>query len=170
MQGIEPKIVFLQSSLTQPRQLKRIRSFIDAGFDVAGYGFNRGFYNVNSIVDGIKFHDLGFAKSGSNYWGKFIYARKKLRKIFLKYKSEEVIYYSFSFDLTLVCKLYSSKKVIYEISDIVYGYFKNSYVHWFFKKVDKWLIKSSFLTVMTSEGFYNYLFPLKNLLNTDIRI
>jgi succinoglycan biosynthesis protein ExoL len=169
MREIKPKIVFLQASLSQPRELKRIRSFMNAGFDVEGYAFNRGYYNVNSIVDGIKFHDLGFAKSGSNYWRKFIYARKVLREIFLKFKSEEVIYYSFSFDLTLLCKIYSGKKVIHEISDIVYGYFENNFIHWFFKQIDKWLIKFSFLTVMTSEGFYSYLFPSKNLSNVIIQ-
>ena len=169
MQEIKPKIVFLQASLSQPRELKRIRSFMNAGFDVEGYAFNRGYYNVNSIVDGIKFHDIGFAKSGNNYLMKFIYARKALGKVFLKYRSENAIYYSFSFDLTLLCKIYSGKRVIYEISDIVYGYFKNNFIHWFFKQVDKWLIKSSFLTVLTSEGFYNYLFPSKKLFNVIIQ-
>jgi succinoglycan biosynthesis protein ExoL len=169
MGEIKPKIVFLQASLSQPRELKRIRSFMNAGFEVEGYAFNRGYYNVNSIVDGIKFHDIGFAKSGSNYWMKFIYARKVLRKIFLKYRLENVIYYSFSFDLTLLCKIYSGKRIMYEISDIVYGYFKNNFIHWFFKQVDKWLIKTSFLTVLTSEGFYNYLFPSKKLSNVIIQ-
>lgn len=166
---MKPKIVFLQASLSQPRELKRIRSFLDAGFDVEGYGFDRGFYNINSIVDNENFFNLGFSKSGTNYIEKFIYAKKALQKVFLKYRSENVIYYTFSFNHAMICKFYGRKKTIYEISDLVYGYFKVRLIHILFKEIDKWLIKSSFLAVMTSQGFYNYLFPFNHLTNVHIQ-
>ena len=169
MHTIKTKIVFLQASLSQPREIRRIRSFMEAGFNVEGYAFNRGYYGVNSIVDGIRFHDIGFVRSGGNYWNRFFYARRELKKIFFKNRTENVIYYCFSLDITLLCKIYGGKMFIHEISDIIYGYFKNTFTHIVFKQIDKWLIKSSLLTVMTSEGFYTYLFPSKNLSNVLIQ-
>ena len=164
----KPKIIFLLASISQPRCLKRIRSFIEAGFEVEIYGFDRGVYNINSYIEGYTINNLGFAPSGSNYLKKTLYARRKINEIFKRNKKTNILYYSFSFDISLICKLYN-KKYVYEISDLVYGYFQNKFIRDLFTNIDRFLISNSLLTVMTSKGFYDFLCPSKVLKNVIIQ-
>lgn len=164
----KPKIVFLLASISQPRCLKRVRSFIDAGFEVEIYGFDRGLYNVNAKLDNHEIVNLGFSKSGSDYFKKLFFARKKIKGVFDKHKNDNVLYYSFSYDISLICNFYK-KKYIYEISDLVYGYFTSKSIRDFFVFFDKKLISNSFLTVMTSQGFNDFLFPDKKRDNVLIQ-
>ena len=153
-----PKLIFLLASISQPRCLKRIQSFFDSGYEVEIFGFNRGLYNNISTVEKYRIIDLGFAPSGKQYFKKFIHSKRILKKIFKKFEHEEVVYYAFSFDIAILCKLYAKKNYIYEISDLVYTYFKNNILITLFKKIDKWIINNSILTVMTSLGFNLFLF------------
>lgn len=162
---MKPKVVFLLASISQPRCIKRIRSFIRNGFEVEVYGFDRGVYNINAVIEGQKIHNLGFAESGKGYIKKFKNAKNALNEIFKANKQENVIYYAFAFDIALLCKLFGKKKYVYEISDIVYEYFNNEVLRMVFAMVDRRLIKSSLLTVMTSKGFIKHLFPKLNQTN-----
>lgn len=168
MRNSQPKIVFFLSSISQPRCLKRIKGFIDAGFDVEIYGFDRNQYNINSTIENYEIVNLGYAPSGSGYFKKLFNARKKLYPIFKKNKNINVLYYSFAFDISLICRFYK-KKYVYEISDLVYEYFTYKFIRVFFAKIDKSLIAKSFLCVMTSKGFYDYLYPQKKLENVIIQ-
>ena len=162
-----PKIIFLCASESQPREIKRIQSFISKGYDVEVYGFIRGYYQINKI-GGITFNSLGVRKSGQNYFYQFFNAAFSLFKVFRKESSKNVIFYSFSFDLALICKLFSGRRYVYEISDIVYAYFSFEFLIKLFKNIDKWIIQNSYLSVVTSEGFTNYLFKkntFKNIIN-----
>lgn len=152
----KPKVIFILSSISQPRCLKRIRGFINNGYEVEIYGFDRGVYNVNASIDGKKVNVLGFAPSGSDYIKKFLFSKRHIKKIFKKYSSENVVYYFFGFDQALICKLYSKNRYIYEISDLVYTYFKNPFLEKIFKNIDKWIIKNSILTVLITKGFKDY--------------
>ena len=163
------KIIFLVSSISQPRCIKRIQSFIEFGYAVEIYGFNRGVYSVNAFIKGAEINDLGFLPSGNGYIKKFMFAKSLLKTIFKKFRDKDVIYYAFSFDLAILCKMYSSKIYIYEISDIVYTYFKINILELIFKRIDIWIIKRSFLTIMTSEGFYDYFFPKGNPQNIIVQ-
>lgn len=55
---MRPKIVFIINSITQPRCLKRVQEFIDHGYEVAVYGFER---KGNNIAKSTLFpvHSLG---------------------------------------------------------------------------------------------------------------
>lgn len=154
----KPKLIFLLASISQPRCLKRIKAFIKEGYEMEIYGFDRGYYNNNATVEEFGIKNLGFVPSGSGYFKKVLYTRRKLKAIFKKNQTVNVLYYCFSFDLALVCKL-NNKKYAYEISDLVYGYFNNKYVRRFFISLDRKLIASSFVTVMTSKGFQDFLYP-----------
>lgn len=160
------KIVFLLASISQPRCIKRIQGFISRGYPVEIYGFNRGVYNINANIDGCSIIDLGLLPSGKGYISKFIYSYRMLKELFRKNKDSEILYYVFSFDLALLCKLFSYKRYVYEISDIVYTYFSIPFLLNVFKRIDKRLIKGSLLTVMTSKGFMSYFFesPLSNII------
>jgi len=155
------KIVFLLGSISQPRCIKRINSFISAGFDVEIYGIDRSKYNLNADIYEKKIHIIGKQEDGKQYVKKFFQNQAAIKKIIKNYDPDKTIFYSFGFALTLSLKLNNAKNYIYEISDILYGYNKFNSVRWIFKAIDKYLIKKSFLTVLTSEGFGDFLFGQK---------
>lgn len=163
------KIIFLLASISQPRCIKRINSFMKKGFDIEVYGFNRGVYTENLENNDFFINDLGYAPSGSGYFKKILDVKRKLSNIFDKNIDKNVIYYAFSFDIVMVCKLFSKKQYIYEISDLVYTYFSQSLVVDCFKCIDKRLIKNSMLTVLTSAGYAQYLFANKQPSNVIIQ-
>lgn len=162
----DKKIIFIMASVSQPRCLKRINSFIEKGYDVKVYGFNRGYYLLNADVQSFEIKDLGMVDNGRNYITKFFYEYIVIRKnVFAKYDNNS-IYYAFSFDIALICLL-NSKRYIYEISDLVYGYF-NIFLIPLFSTIDRLIVKKSLITVLTSFGFVKYLFKNKKIDNTVV--
>ena len=109
------KIVFLCDSLSQPRIIKRILSFVDSGFDCEVYGYDRGKYNCNALPPSVKVTILGQMKDGSDYLSKLIDLKKKVKAIVLAHSYENVIFYSFGFISTI---FFHHQKVnyVYEIS------------------------------------------------------
>lgn len=161
-----PKVIFILSSISQPRCIKRIQGFLANNIDLQIYGFDRGRQNINASIKEQEIHILVKQSQGKNYIKRLFQAHKAIRGVKKIHENKEVLYYSFGFLPTLLLKLSGIKYYVYEISDIFYGYKKFSYFRWAFKIVDKILIKKSTLTVMTSEGFSYYLFkdnPPKNI-------
>ncbi len=154
----KPKIVFLLESISQPRCIKRINSFISKGFDVDIYGIDRGKYNENAAISGRKLHIIGKQTDGDDYFKKLINNNRAIKKILKSYNLEETFFYSFGLALTLSLKFNGCKNYVYEISDILYGYHKFDLLRPLFKTFDKFLVKNSLITVLTSEGFANFLF------------
>lgn len=151
------KIIFFLASLSQPRCIKRVKALYDLGFEVEVYGYTRGFYDVNFFPQEIKVVNLGALQSGKGYCSKLINNLIKLRKIINKSRSEKTLYYAFGYDLALICAIFSRKKFIYESSDLIYTYFNNFTLN-ICKYIDKFIIKMSYCTIFTSEGFANYLY------------
>jgi len=152
------KIVFLLDSISQPRCIKRINSFISHGYEVEIYGIDRGKYNVNASIFEKKINVIDKQNDGKKHLNKVINNYKAIRKILKKHETEKAIFYSFGFLLTFSLMLNGCKNYIYEISDILYGYRKYNLLRPFFKICDKWIVKNSLLTVLTSEGFSKFLF------------
>jgi succinoglycan biosynthesis protein ExoL len=155
------KIVFLLGSTTAIYSYKRINGFISRGFDIEIYGIARENENLNSNIHGKKIQVIGKQEDGKQYVKKFFQNQAAIKKIIKIYDPDKTIFYSFGFALTLSLKLNNAKNYIYEISDILYGYNKFNSVSWIFKAIDKYLTKKSFLTVLTSEGFGDFLFGQK---------
>lgn len=149
------KIVFVVDSLSQPRCIKRVLSFANAGYECVVYGYDRKKYNCNVLPDTIKITVLGEMKDGKDYIKKLGTLRKDIRRIVRIHKSEDVVFYSFGFFSTLFFFL-KRKQYIYEISDILYGYPKFNKILRLLKWLDKKMINKSIVTVMTSEGFREF--------------
>lgn len=149
------KIVFIVDSLSQPRCIKRILSFANNGYECCVYGYDRSRYSCNVFPPCIKVTVLGEMRDGTDYLKKFIQLMKDIKRIIHENKKDSPIYYSFGFISTLIFFL-RRQKYIYEISDILYGYPRFSRILWLLKKVDKRVINNSIVTVMTSEGFYDF--------------
>lgn len=157
----KPKIVFLLESISQPRCIKRVRSFISNGYDVEIYGIDRGVYSENYSISGIKINVIDKQRDGKDYLKKFIQNNKSIKQILNKHDKNKTVFYSFGFAITVSVLINGCKNYIYEMSDIVYGYQKYNFLQSFFKSFDKLLIKRSLLTILTSEGFADFFFNNK---------
>ena len=152
------KIVCFLSSLSQPRCIKRVKSFCDAGFDVEVYGYFRGFYDVNEMPKAVTVIDWGKIASGNSYLSRFLDVVSRLRKVLSSNKKSSVLYYAFGFDFSIVLSILKPYSYVYESSDLIYTYFKSTALIRFFKFLDKWVIRRSYKVVFTSDGFRSYLF------------
>lgn len=143
-------------SLSQPRCIKRVKAIYDSGYDVEVYGYTRGFYDINLFPDGINVTNWGKVESGSRYMNRLRLNYNNILSI-IKKSNKNVLYYAFGFDLALILSLFSPKKFIYESSDLIYTYFKEPILS-MFKTLDKYIIKKSYYTIFTSEGFADFLY------------
>lgn len=156
------RIVFVIDSVSQPRCLRRIRGFISAGYKVKVFGFDRSKYANNAFLPGIEIEILGQQKDGKDYIKKFFQSKRAIKKVINNHRSDETIFYAFGFNQAFFMIINGASKYIYEISDILYGYRKFYLFRWFFKVMDRCLIRKSLLTVVTSKGFVNYLYSNRN--------
>ena len=150
------KIIFISPSITAVHIRKRVQGFVDAGYDVVLYAFDRGDSASKDYPPQVEVINLGFTPSGSGYLKKIVRYVPILRRIFGKYTREDVIYFVCAFDLALICRLCAGKPYFYHISDLVYGYFDKR-IQWIFRIIDRFIIRSSVKTVVTSNGFREYL-------------
>lgn len=165
---MKKKIVFITGALSQPRIIKRINSFIDNGYEVEVYGFDRGKYSINKETYKCDINIVGKQKDGQNYLSKLIQIFNLHKSLSNKCKSDNSIFYLFGF-IEGFFSLFFHYKYIYEISDILYGYNKFKPIEWLIKLIDKKIIKRSMLTIMTSKGFKNYFYPNKICHNVIIQ-
>lgn len=157
---VTKNIVFLLTNKRHSGVLKRVESFIDNDYNVSIYGFDRGFGKEVTSLKEIPIIDLGLVDNGKSYLYKLFNAYRIFRKIFKKHTSCK--YYVFSFDFALICLL-CRRKYIYEIRDLVYGYFSSKLVMNTFKLIDKMLIRFSVKTIMLSEGFVDFIYGKKKV-------
>lgn len=150
-------IVFIVQQLSQPRCIKRIKTFYDAGFPIKVYGFETGVYSDN--IKNIDFPIERLIKR-SRYDSK----RKKVMlfvktiKQIVKENNKNDVFYCFGFDFGLLMRFLCNRKFIYEEADILYTNNKGE-VRKSLMVADKMIVKKSLLSVFTSQGFVDFLFP-----------
>ena len=155
--GKKNKIVFVLNAVSIPRCIKRVEEFVSRGYDVDVYAFDRG----SDVVTTSKYFEvqiIGKHDISMSYPKRAVVIWDSLKKLFKQYNDQDVIYFLFFFDVAFVGHLISNKPYIYELSDMPYSDIKNSFVRGLFEKADKRIIRHSFLTTLTSEGFIEYLF------------
>jgi len=151
------KIVCILPQLSQPRCIKRIKALEKAGFEVAVYGFDNGYYSDNikdytCKVVCVKTDDdkskLSKIKSNINL------VRRATENL-----SKDDVVYLFGIQLAGYYKLIGCRnKYIYEQADLNYTKLNRPLLVSIFRELDKWLIKGSYKTVLTSGGFIDYLY------------
>ena len=146
------KIVFIISSVTDSHILRRIESFLNAGFEVDVYGFARGVNTVNRLK-GIPLHIIGHVED-QKYFGRIRSEWNAVNDVLKRY-SRDVLFYVWGFELAAICML-KGRKYLYEISDMRYPQLSTP-MRQIFGWLDKRMIKKSLGTLMTSEGFIQYI-------------
>ena len=153
-------IMFVMQTIGHPRDSKRIKMLIDAGFVVEAVGFSRNSHigrNPDCKVDVI-----GKISDG-NYFRRIVVLLASLNKLQRRVCKSQIIYVS-GFDMLflifMVKKLYKlSFSLIYEIGDIRDIQTKSSILGRFTRWLDRLLIRQVDLVVATSigyiKGYYN---------------
>ena len=146
------KIVFLIGSISDSHIIRRIESFQNIGFEVDVYGFSRRVNTANKLKD-TPLHIIGQVED-QKYFGRISSEWKAVNNVLNKY-SKNVLFYVWGFELAAICML-KNRKYIYEISDMRYPQLPvplKQILGW----LDKRMIKKSIGTLITSEGFVQYM-------------
>ena len=151
------RIVFIAPSTSQPRILKRILSLKNAGFDVKVYAYDNGIYRCNTLAEDIPVKILGTVRNGKDYLIKLFQLKCDITRIVSIESTNDTLFYGFGFFIALFLCV-QRVTYIYEISDVLYGYKQFYFVRPIMKLIDKILVNKSKITIMTSEGFNQFLF------------
>lgn len=154
---MKKKIVFFINAVTLTRCIKRIEEFVDKGYEVEAYGFERG---GEAYVKPSKFEIkvIGSHNISQNYFTRLRIIYNSMKPIIKQYEKQDVLFYYFFFDVAFVARMLTRRPFIYEESDIPYTGIGNAVLRNLLRGVDRRMIKHSLLTVMTSEGFIDYHF------------
>ena len=153
------KIVFIVRTMV-PRVDKRIKEFVDNGYDVEVYGFE--FENVrvdNSQNTAYYYNVLATIPNFPNqlsYRERAILFYKKIKEVIKRYNKKETLFYFFTINTSFVALLIPNLIYINEESDMLFDRSKNPIVRKLIILANKRIIKKSYKTVMTSQGFADY--------------
>lgn len=170
-------IVFILSSSVNQNGIKRIDEFIERGYDVKVYGFNRGVKYSNKS----KYTNINILAAFSNnqpYLKRLGIMRKGIKSVLKETEGKDCVYYLIGPDVAMIFTLICDKKYIYEEPDLVHTYINNRYIRNILERIDKRIIRKSILSVFRSDGFPTYHFGnnipdnctvITNRLNKDIQ-
>lgn len=164
---MQPKIIFIINCLTQQRCLKRVQEFIDHGYEVAVYGFERKCREMPSNVS-FPVTSLGVVDSSTSYVGRIRMISSAIKQVTIQHQGEDALYYLFSLDMALCALPWVGRRYIYEESDLVHAYAGNKAFEMVMERLCKLVIRRSQLSVFTSEGFVDYHFGDKRPANTIV--
>ena len=151
------KIVFIVNALHMQRCVKRIDEFVEKGYEVEAYGFNRGVEMKKRPLK-CKIEVIGKIDSSTNYLTRLGTIYKGIRRVLQATNGSSALYYVFGLDNAIFFMFQTRKEFIYEESDLVHTYMKSQIAISFFEWIDKKSIKKALLSVFTSEGFIQYHF------------
>ena len=161
------KIVFFVNSIQNQRCLKRISEFINEGFDVQVYAYSR--LEEQYTNESFSISIIGKLDNSMSYSRRFPILFHSIKNVLKKCCKNDSLYYLFGLDIALVFRLLSRKRrFVYEESDLVHTYVNNPFLRKTLEFIDKRIIKASYKTVFTSEGFATYHFGENRPGNTVI--
>lgn len=161
------KIVFILNAIHMQRCVKRIDEFADNGYEIEAYGFDRGII-VKKYPQSCCVNIIGQIDNSKSYLARLYTMLNGIRKVLNTTSEKDTLYYIFGLDNVLFFKLLSSRKYIYEESDLVHTYIKSKIAVDLFEWLDKRAIKGSFYSVFTSDGFVKYHFGKIHPENTTV--
>ena len=151
------KIVFITNILRQPRCIRRINDFINRGYEVKVYGFDR--IGDNRPLPSFKYECIGHNSTDDSYPKRMLNIKKSIAEV-IKKEGRDSIYYIFSLDNAIAARLVCRNvKYIYEISDLMELLINNKILSNVLAWIDRKIVKHSLLSVYTSEGFVEFLNP-----------
>lgn len=157
--GNVKKIVFIVRTMV-PRVDKRIKEFVANGYDVEVYGFE--FENVridNSKNTAYYYNVLATIPNFPNqlsYRERAVLFYKKIKEVIKKFDKKETLFYFFTINTSFITLFIPNLLFINEESDMLFDRAKNPLVRELIIWVNKCIVKKSYKTVMTSQGFADF--------------
>lgn len=153
------KVVFIVRTMV-PRVDKRIKEFIANGYDVDVYGFefdnvkidnsknNAYYYNVLATIPNFP-HQLSYKE-------RMILFYKKIKEVINKYDEKKTLFYFFTINTSFITLFMHKILFVNEESDMLFDRSKNPIVRKLIIWANKRIVKKSYRTVMTSQGFADF--------------
>lgn len=151
------RIKFFLSSLQLQRVVKRINSFVDAGYDIEVFAFVRKGEPVNHLSFRFKYEIIGEYANEVSYFRRLPLLYKSIKSVSNWINKGDLVYY-FGIDVAMIGSFLIPNKYIYEEADLVHTYINNKLISKLLEKIDCRIIRKSAITVMTSEGFAQFHF------------
>lgn len=162
------EVVFIVNSVKQARCIRRIEDFIDNGYNVHVFGFDRG--DDKRKLPNLNIKIIGEIENGGSYLKRFFYIRKKIKDNVCMIDNN-IIFYLFNFDIAFAfLTIFGKKRVkyIYEVSDLAELTISNKIIRNLIVFLNRNIMNNAFENVFTSEGFYNYYFGEKEINNVSL--
>lgn len=149
-------IAFVLTSLNDTHMLKRVDEFVKQGYDIRVYGFSRS-NNINSAYD-LPIKEIGKMPE-KRYLYRLFFMFKAMRDL-RKELPENTLMYYFGQDIAMIGRLVFHRPFFYEESDLSFTYVKNRLIQKILHFIDRNIIRCSIRTILTSEGFCRFHFPV----------
>ena len=161
------KIVFFVNIIRQARCIRRIEDFINRGYEVEVYGFDRA--GDNRKLPNFHYTIIGKVSRTTSYFKRLMMMKQAIKKVMVN-QDKDVVYYIFNLDVAIAFALNGgiNKKYIYEISDLMELEVGNRVVSSVLTWLNKVITRHSIETIVTSPGFKDYLFPNQKVNNISI--
>lgn len=149
-----------------PRIERRIEDFVDAGFNVKVYGYKYDVINVDycnspkytyNVIETIP-HAVSYKTRMAGL--------KKIKAIIKQFNKETTLFYFFSLNVAAIAP-FLHIKYVYEESDMLFDRFGKKVLRKAVIAFNKYVIKKSTITVMTSEGFAEFYYGKKRPQNIE---
>ena len=151
------RVVFLVNILRQARCIRRINDFIDRGYDVKVYAFDR--QGDSRSAPEFQYTILGENKSQESYVQRFLMMRNKIASVIDK-EGLDCYYYIFSLDVAMATlSTFKNLKYFYEVSDLMELELSNPIVSRCLTYINRYILRKSKLNILTSEGFLQFFYP-----------
>ena len=158
------KVVFIVRTMV-PRVDKRIKEFIANGYDVEVYGFEFENVRIDNTKNTSYFYNVlatipNFPNQLS-YKERAVLFYKKISEVIDKFDKKETLFYFFTINTSFITLLKRNLIFINEESDMLFDRAKNPAVRRLIIWFNKSIIKKSYKTVMTSQGFADFYYGNK---------
>ena len=112
------KIVFVLNAITITRCQKRVQEFIDHGYEVEVYGFERGGETYAKPAS-YEIETIGYHPVSMSYYKRLLVIMNALRRLHKKYKyQKDVVFYYFFFDVAFVPMLLNHKRILWDLHEL----------------------------------------------------
>lgn len=151
-------IVFIALQLSQPRCIKRIETVVKSGIPIKVYGFDSGLYNERLKNLTFPVERIIRRDKTKNKFQKICSFLHEIRSILKENNDNNYVFYLFGFEIASIAWILGCNHYIYEEADVTASRSKTFLVRKLLLWVDRNIIKKSSLTILTSQGFSEYLF------------
>ncbi len=161
------KVNFLLNSVGDLHAIKRIEDFKAWGANVSVYGFKRENESKaypDAIIVGSFPNSLRYKKRIAIYY-------HGVRTAIQKEKDNDAIWFYLGLDVAMFAFFINRKaKYIYEECDLVHTYVSNHIIYRILEKVDRCIIKHSYKSLLTSDGYLDFHYGKVNQYPSNIII